>query len=131
MAALLLKYYTLSMLLFAAQYALQLGWCEFLTPPLRLWLYGHRLAFDAVVSSVIFWPLGLFVCFDRIRDECCHGCSLHQLLIFRDPGQLVRNIEELRHMRNDSSVTPSFGGTALGHSTARTTLLGLTPRDSR
>jgi len=108
-AAVLLKYYLLSLLLRLSECVLCLDVCSPLVQSLlRLWLCAHRHARDAIVSSIIFWPLGVFVLFDRVRDYFCHGCSLHQLLIFRAAGQLVRNVGEIQHHRSD--ISSSLGG---------------------
>merc|ERR1719362_238785 len=96
-AALILKYCLLSMLLSCAEQMLRLNWCRCGYPRalLRLWLYGHRMAMDILVSSLIFWTLAPLVLFDRVRDMLCTNCSLHHLLVFRDPGQLARDGQAL------------------------------------
>jgi len=110
LAALALKYTMLSFLLFVAQYTLRLRWCPCMSEALRFWLYGHRLAMDFAVASLIFWPLSLIMLFDRVRDMLCSGCSLHQLLVFRDPGQLGRHIEEVRRFSSEASASNFLSG---------------------
>lgn len=98
-AALLLKYTLLSMLLAAAQCVLQVTsgnhWrrMQFF---LQLWLYGHRMAKDMVVSTFIFGTLSPFVLFDKGRDACFRGCSFHNLLVFRAIGGVERRDQAIR-----------------------------------
>mmetsp|Transcript_61921 Transcript_61921/g.164550 ORF Transcript_61921/g.164550 Transcript_61921/m.164550 type:complete len:2073 (-) Transcript_61921:147-6365(-) len=58
---------------------------------LKLWLCAHRIAADIAVSFLIMAPLTIFVVVDWIlRTLCkCRGFSIHQLLVFRDPGQVA------------------------------------------
>jgi len=72
---------------------LRLDCCHwgYLKAMLRLWLYGHRMAMDILVSSLVFWTLAPFVLVDRARDMVCTGCSFHHLLVFRNAGQLERD----------------------------------------
>jgi len=110
-AALILKYFLLSLLLICAEQMLRLNCCRwgYLRALLRLWLYGHRMAMDILVSSLIFWTLAPFVLFDRARDMVCTGCSVHHLLVFRNAGQLERDETVLRVpgqlAPNDSDLT--------------------------
>eukprot|EP00928_Gymnodinium_smaydae_P041493 TRINITY_DN28077_c0_g4_i1.p1 TRINITY_DN28077_c0_g4~~TRINITY_DN28077_c0_g4_i1.p1 ORF type:complete len:1952 (-),score=281.40 TRINITY_DN28077_c0_g4_i1:28-5328(-) len=63
---------------------------SFYATPISLWLYAHRMVRDLIVSSFIFWTLGLLVLINSINDACLPGCNLHMLLIYRDPGHLKR-----------------------------------------
>jgi hypothetical protein len=58
---------------------------------LKLWVCVHRIAADIAVSFLIMAPLSIFVIVDWIlRTLCrCRGFSIHQLLVFRDPGQVA------------------------------------------
>merc|ERR1712107_357561 len=57
---------------------------------MKLWLLAHRMAFDLIVSMFIFITLMPFALFDKLRMSCCAGCSIHQLLLFRDAGHAQR-----------------------------------------
>eukprot|EP00928_Gymnodinium_smaydae_P034316 TRINITY_DN24351_c0_g1_i1.p1 TRINITY_DN24351_c0_g1~~TRINITY_DN24351_c0_g1_i1.p1 ORF type:complete len:1914 (-),score=312.77 TRINITY_DN24351_c0_g1_i1:172-5913(-) len=63
---------------------------SFIGKPISLWLYTHRMARDLIVSAFMFWTLGFFVLLNQINEACLPGCSLHMLLIYRDPGHLKR-----------------------------------------
>merc|ERR1712232_73084 len=68
---------------------------------LRMWLYGHRLAQDLITCIFIFACLSLICAFDFFRSQC-FGCSLHHILVFRDPGQATRRAdEEVRRSRSN------------------------------
>jgi len=58
--------------------------------PVQHWVYAHRMARDLFVSAFIFGTLGFFVIGNHLNDVLLPGCSIHQLLIYRDPGHLQR-----------------------------------------
>jgi len=79
--------------------------CKLPKTSLELWLLAHRLAADALISAFIFLVLSVGVLWDWLRSTlCCTSCSLHNLLIFRDPGQLAHDEEELQ-----SQMTATMG----------------------
>jgi len=116
-AGLILKYSMLSLALILAETYFRLKGSmlegsaagRYVAEALKLWLYGHRMAFDLIISTFLFWSLSPMVFFDRMRSVCCKGCSVHQLLIFRDPGHLQR--DEAQVLIEGLSYTPgsSFG----------------------
>lgn len=136
-AGLLLNYSTLSLMLFVAECTFRfkcgapsgliLG---FIASTLKLWLQAHRMAFDMIVSFFIFSTLAVVVLYDRVRSILCYSCSIHQLLVFRDPwGHLARaeanvgpdgrsdqQISLPRSFFNDeaSTTVPSSTSTATG-----------------
>merc|ERR1740129_1092744 len=113
-AAVLLKYYMMALWLIVGEWMLRYRLCTHrcLIAPLRIWLYGHRVAIDILLSGFIFWSLGPLVLFDRVRDSLCHGCSLHQLLVFRDADQYVQTVARLHRPTDaDESVVTSFAST--------------------
>jgi len=58
--------------------------------PLQLWLRAHRMARDILTSSLIFLAMMPFVLLNSLNDCLCPGCSVHQILLYRDPGHLAR-----------------------------------------
>lgn len=97
---LLLKYSLLSLLLVCAESAFRLrgsvpqlsmcsGFFLRLKDSVKLWLCAHRLAADIAVSALIMLPLSAFVAGGYVLKRMCHctGFSIHQLLVFRSPGQ--------------------------------------------
>lgn len=54
------------------------------------WVRANRMFRDLIVSSLILICLTPFVLITWINDECCPGCSWHQLLIYRDTGHRRR-----------------------------------------
>jgi len=101
-AALILKYFFLSMALAIAESMVGLGWCSarYTSSFARLWLYGHRMSMDMAVTTLIFCPLLPAFAFDYLRENVCQikGKSLHNLLVFRSPGQaMVRREAEEAH----------------------------------
>jgi len=96
-AAVVLKYAILSLSLFCVECALRMKedarmppWWNMVKLPFKMWLLAHRMAFDLIVSMFIFVTLLPPVLFDRVRMACCAGCSIHQLLLFRDAGHSQR-----------------------------------------
>lgn len=95
-AGMVLKYSLLSFLLFCAECIFSFkdgppAKFDWLKKPLKRWLQAHRMAFDLLVSSIIFWPLSLVVLLDKLRELAgCNGMSLHHIFIFRDPGHTQR-----------------------------------------
>jgi len=117
-AGLVLNYAMLSLLLAAAECTFRfkcsppssaLG--KVLADALKLWLQAHRMAFDMIVSSFIFWTLAPGVAYDRLRSVICYSCSIHQLLVFRDPwGHLARAEAQvgIRDWSREISMPRSF-----------------------
>ncbi|CAE8613004.1 unnamed protein product [Polarella glacialis] len=58
--------------------------------PLNLWVHANRMSRDIFTSAFIFICLVPFVALNTINESLCAGCSVHQLLIYRDPGHLAR-----------------------------------------
>jgi hypothetical protein len=58
--------------------------CSFLPSVLRLWVQSHRMILDLLTSTVILVALMPLVFLNSLNDGLCPGCSVHQLLIFRD-----------------------------------------------
>lgn len=114
-AGLLLKYCLLSLLLSGAECLLRLGWCPagFIQAHVRLWLYGHRMAMDILVSALLFCSLSPLVLFDAIRDSLSLKCSLHNILIFRNAGQ-IRATPEVNILQRSGSDTLGISGDAAG-----------------
>lgn len=52
---------------------------------LKPWLLGHRMLQDMALSAFIFVALTPFFFYDCVRSFCCE-CSLHNILVYRDPG---------------------------------------------
>eukprot|EP00931_Biecheleriopsis_adriatica_P094429 TRINITY_DN6808_c0_g1_i5.p1 TRINITY_DN6808_c0_g1~~TRINITY_DN6808_c0_g1_i5.p1 ORF type:complete len:876 (-),score=146.68 TRINITY_DN6808_c0_g1_i5:164-2791(-) len=80
---------------------------RWLRSSLKLWMHGHRMARDIIVSSLIFWVLAIGVLLDRLRACGCEGCSLHNILIYRDPGG-VHSASTVRVVQRARSDTDSF-----------------------
>jgi len=104
----ILKYSFLSLMLVCCECLLSLRCpmqccivCKWPKACLELWLLAHRLAADALISAFIFSVLSFGVLWDWLRSTlCCTSCSLHNLLIFRDPGQLAHDEEEFNTRMN-------------------------------
>jgi len=93
MAALILKWALLLLILFLMESVLRnriVRRVGMLGLPLQLWTHSHKIGRDILASSIIFWALAPFVAFNSLNDFLCPGCSLHMLLIYRDPGHLQR-----------------------------------------
>jgi len=101
----MLKYTTLSLLMQCIQCLLRFPCYQssrgFIGNMLLFWLHAHRYAIDMLVSVFVFWTMAPLAPIDWIRNQLCPGCSIHQLLIYRDPGHLVRAEAEV--WRNDWS----------------------------
>eukprot|EP00927_Polykrikos_kofoidii_P035101 TRINITY_DN29664_c0_g2_i1.p1 TRINITY_DN29664_c0_g2~~TRINITY_DN29664_c0_g2_i1.p1 ORF type:complete len:2088 (+),score=251.91 TRINITY_DN29664_c0_g2_i1:26-6289(+) len=112
-ASLLFKQRVLSIALSCAEHMIRLAICPCpcVYGAVRIWLYGHRMAIDLIVSSFVFATLSLPVLFDVIRSSICEGCSLHQLLVFRSVGALGRTTEVIRfpHALSRSFLHHSVG----------------------
>jgi len=93
MAALILKWALLLLILFLMESVLRnriVRRVGMLGLPLQLWTHSHKILRDILASSIIFWALAPFVAFNSLNDFLCPGCSLHMLLIYRDPGHVQR-----------------------------------------
>jgi len=98
MAGLILKWAMLVLILFLMESVLRnriVRSVGILGLPLQLWTHSHKIFRDILASSIIFWALAPFVAFNSLNDLLCPGCSLHMLLIYRDPGHLQRKEVEL------------------------------------
>lgn len=75
---------------------------------IKTWLYGHRMAQDFFVSSLILLVLSIGTAFDGLRKSCCgcEDCGLHNILIYRDPGGV--------HKRQENRVSQSLEGLMRG-----------------
>lgn len=75
---------------------------------IKTWLYGHRMAQDFFVSSLILLVLSIGTAFDGLRKACCgcEDCGLHNILIYRDPGGA--------HKRQENRVSQSLEGLMRG-----------------
>jgi hypothetical protein len=105
-AGIMFKLSVLSMVLWIAEGLMKsktFGKCESLLKPLQLFVYAHRIARDFVVSGFILLVLSVLVCLNVINDCCMPGCSIHQLLIYRDPGHLKRSEAFTLDIENDSA----------------------------
>jgi len=106
-AGLIFKYSILSVTLVIVECAFSFKkegeWWNCLKPAMKLWLQAHRLALDLILSTCLFVTLAPFTLFDRVRMMCCEGCSLHSLLVFRDPGHHQRG-EDSRFAHAPSQV---------------------------
>jgi hypothetical protein len=91
-AGFVLKYFALSFVLLCADCILRLKADQHpdavkrALAMLKNWLQAHRFSFDVVVSSFLFWTLSPIVAFDRIRAYCFPGFSIHNIIIYRQPG---------------------------------------------
>ncbi|OLP85560.1 1,3-beta-glucan synthase component bgs3 [Symbiodinium microadriaticum] len=76
----------------------------------KLWLYGHRMAQDLAVSSLIFGLLSIGTFFDCIKAKVCgcKGCGLHNILVYRDPGG-VHKRQVIRRAQNAGEFTEAGG----------------------
>lgn len=93
LAGLILKWMMLTLILSIGEGILRSYWfymCGCLGLPFQLWVKAHRMARDVLVSSLIMGVLSPFVLLNYLNEKVCPGCSLHQLLIYRDPGHLAR-----------------------------------------
>lgn len=57
--------------------------------PLQLWVRAHRMARDILTSTLIFLALAPCVLLNGLNELSCPGCSVHHLLLYRDPGHLA------------------------------------------
>jgi len=103
----LLKYTGLSLMLFGTECLFRgrgkIPQCCCVTPVmmfkkgLKLWYCAHRMAADMAVSFLIVSVLSMFVAYDFCLRRCCGctGSSIHQLLVFRDPGHAKQTTVEV------------------------------------
>ncbi|CAE8602284.1 unnamed protein product, partial [Polarella glacialis] len=109
---LILKYSLLSLTLLCCECLFRLkgpepqgAFAHWLKSTVRLWLHAHRMARDVAVSALIFGALSLAVLFDLCRSSLCDGCSLHNILIYRDPGGAHSNRINQPHAAGSESST--------------------------
>ncbi|CAJ1420701.1 unnamed protein product, partial [Effrenium voratum] len=107
---LLLKFSLLSLCIELVECAFRLkgsgGPPDWLKSSIKMWLYGHRMAQDLLISSLIFAVLCPGVLFDRCRTFLCgcEGCGLHNILIYRDPGGVHKTQAVRIHMQEGEVV---------------------------
>jgi len=64
--------------------------------PVQLWVHSHRMSRDLITSTLILSALTPLVILNVLNNCLTPGCSIHQLLIFRDhkpPARQALNIE--------------------------------------
>lgn len=59
--------------------------------PFELWVHAHRMGRDILTSSLILCVLCPLVLLNTLNDCFCRGCSVHQLLIYRNTGHQARD----------------------------------------
>lgn len=87
-----LKYALLSLALTCVEYMFRFkgqgptGVCgSIVKESFRLWLYAHRIARDIAVSLLVLILLSPLVLLGMLQSTMCLTCSVHNLLIYRDP----------------------------------------------
>jgi len=113
MAGIILKWAMLVLILFLMENVLRNSIVRkvgMLGLPLQLWTHSHKILRDIVTSSIIFWALAPFVAFNSLNDFLCPGCSLHMLLIYRDPGHLKRKEVLLTELPNNETADEAGAG---------------------
>jgi hypothetical protein len=113
MAGLILKWAMLVLILFLMENVLRnriVRKVGMLGLPLQLWTHAHKILRDILTSSIIFWALAPFVAFNSLNDFLCPGCSLHMLVIYRDPGHLKRKEVLLTALPTNKVVDESCAG---------------------
>jgi hypothetical protein len=106
LAGLILKWGMLLMLLTVGEGLLRCqccGACGLLTLPIQMWVKAHRMARDILVSSLIMAVLFPIVLLNLFNEKLCPGCSVHQLLIYRDPGHISRKEAVIVDMADEGS----------------------------
>jgi len=58
--------------------------------PIQLWVRAHRMSRDILVSTLIIVCLAPLVLLNALNNACCPNCSVHHLLVYRDPGHTKR-----------------------------------------
>merc|ERR1712183_1226168 len=77
---------------------------QVLNNALEMWLLSLYMIKDVVVSSFIFWTLGIFSLFSSLTEHVCPTFSIHNMLVYRQPGHTSRaNEDEIEHDIEDSS----------------------------
>eukprot|EP00930_Biecheleria_cincta_P034274 TRINITY_DN23700_c0_g1_i1.p1 TRINITY_DN23700_c0_g1~~TRINITY_DN23700_c0_g1_i1.p1 ORF type:complete len:1961 (-),score=292.91 TRINITY_DN23700_c0_g1_i1:88-5970(-) len=92
-SGLVLKFLLFSLALFLAEGLLRSRCYErygLVMQPISLWVHANRIFRDMAISAFIFITLLPFVLANTLNDMICPGFSLHQILIYRDPGHLAR-----------------------------------------
>jgi hypothetical protein len=74
--------------------------------PLQLWVRAHRMSRDLLTSSIILGALVPLVILNGLNNFFCPGCSIHQLLIFRDHKPPAR---QDFHIEKREPRKPAFG----------------------
>jgi hypothetical protein len=94
--------------------------CGFMLPVLQLWVQSHRMLRDLLTSSIILVALMPLVLLNALNDGFCPGCSVHQLLIFRDHKPPTRqSILIARKDKPKRSIGLSFWRTEITRKTSR------------
>jgi len=103
--------------------------------PVQLWVRAHRMSRDLVTSTIILSTLTPLVFLNALNDFLTPGCSIHQLLIFRDHKPPARQDLHVSRMPNprpkDMFGRNKFGKsfwhsekTSMSERTHRTSVLG-------
>ncbi|CAE7411692.1 FKS1 [Symbiodinium natans] len=87
---------------------------------LSLWVHANRMFRDMFVSSFILLTLSPLVLVDTINGMLCEECSLHNLLVYRDPGHLAKEAFALHYTAEESdSAEDREDGLASGRRASR------------
>jgi hypothetical protein len=98
LASIMLKYTLLSSCLYLCEGLMgseRFKKFGYLALMVRLWVRAHRMIRDILTSSIILIGLTPAVLANCLNEYCCAGCSCHQLLVYRDPGHLWREEEDV------------------------------------
>ncbi|CAJ1438265.1 unnamed protein product [Effrenium voratum] len=127
-AGLILKYLLYEIILFLSEGILRsrcfdrVGGClQFLT----LWVHANRMFRDMFISGFIMVTLLPFVLFESVNAMLCRGCSLHNLLVYRDPGHLAKESAVIHYTAEESESEEAEFGTARPVRTGTGRLAGL------
>lgn len=112
-AGMILKYLLYEIFLFLAEGVLRSrcwdqvgGFLQFLS----LWVHANRMFRDMFISGFILVTLFPFVLLDAFNAMLCRGCSLHNLLIYRDPGHLAKEAAVIHYTAEESEDEERAGG---------------------
>jgi len=85
---------------------------------LSVWVHANRMFRDMFVSGFILVTLSPFVLLDTINTMMCDECSLHNLLVYRDPGHLAKQAFALHYSAEETDSVED--GLASGRRASRT-----------
>lgn len=112
-AGMILKYLLYEVFLFLAEGVLRSrcwdrvgGFLQFLS----LWVHANRMFRDMFISGFILATLFPFVLLDTLNAMLCRGCSLHNLLIYRDPGHLAKEAAVIHYTAEESEEDEERAG---------------------